>query len=358
MNVLHIVWNLIRGGTEGQCARIAMALKHRVAVSKREGFFLEQVESTCGPVYEMKITRIIGFDTLREVRRLARFIRDEKIELVHAWDADAAIFGMCAAGIAGVPYITSRRDLGQIYSEHKAWLMGKADENARAIVVNAGAIKQHLFGGTALASRVHNIPNVLDVDEFDRLSARNFRDEDDLPTGRRFVMVSRLDPEKDATTFIRAAARIRAPDVSFVIAGDGGERQTLENLAGDLKLGRRMIFLGDVKDVPALLRQCQVGVLVPKSNEGLSNSILEYMAAGLPVIATDCGGNRELVKDGVTGFVVAPGNATQLADAMNRVLAGDSSSMGREGRKIVEQRHRPEIVAAQFEKLYRDVVAK
>lgn len=350
--VLHVVWNLIRGGTEGQCARVAMALRQPVAVSRREGHFLEEVEQQCGPVYEMRIRRLLGLDTLREVRRLAAHIRDGGVDLVHTWDADAAIFGSWAARLAGVPYITSRRDMGQIYARRKAMLMREADRGASAIVTNAEAIKKWLSRRKKLARKVVVLPNILDLDEFDRIAATTWASAAWLPPGRRVVMVSRLDAEKDAATFLRAAALVSLPETSFVVAGDGMERHALNELARTLNLGSRVAFLGNVQDVPALLKECHVGVLVPRKNEGLSNSILEYMAAGLPVVATDCGGNREIVESGVTGLVVPCGDAEAVAKAIEHVLQNGSGRMGREGRRRVASRNRPEHVAAKFARLY------
>lgn len=355
--VLHVVWNLMRGGTEGQCARTAMALGQAVAVSRREGFFLEKVEEVCGPVHEMKITRMVGMETFSEVRRLARYLRDDGFDLLHAWDADAAIFGSWAAKIAGIPFITSRRDLGEIYSPQKRLLMRRADRGARAIVVNAESIKRHIFDETRRSRKVRVIPNILDIDEFDRLASVPFLREEQLRPGRRVVMVSRLDPEKDVASFLRAAAKIKSDDVSFILAGDGMQRYDLEELACELKLGTRAQFLGEVNDIPSLLRQCSVGVLVPSRNEGLSSSILEYMAASMPVVATDCGGNRELVEHGRTGYVVPPGDIDGIARAIEHALQNGAVEMGREGRRRIETNHRPEVVAAQFAKLYRDAVA-
>lgn len=354
--VLHVVYNLIRGGTEGQCARVAMALRQRVAVSHREGFFLEAVESACGPVYEMRIRHLVGFQTLGEVRRLARFIREEEVELVHAWDADAAIFGSWAAIIAGVPYITSRRDLGEIYSPQKRLLMTQADLGARAIVANAAAIKKNLFDDRRIARKVRVISNLLDLDEFDRQFAMPFSRRQELPPGRRVVLVSRLDPEKNVASFIRAAARVSLPDVSFVIAGDGMERAPLAALAAELRLGPRLVFLGEVNEVPALLRECSVGVLVPHANEGLSNSILEYMAAGLPVVATDCGGNGEVVEHGRTGMIVPVGDVVSIASGIVHVLQNGSGKMSAEARKRVEARNCPQVISAEFAKLHRDAI--
>lgn len=362
MNVLHIVWNLIRGGTEGQCARVALELarqgvRQRVAVFRREGHFLERVEAVCGPVYDVGIRRMLTLQTALRLKALAEFIRREKIDVVHAWDADAAIFGSFAASSANVPLITSRRDLGQIYPAHKLWLMRRADRRARAVVVNAEAIREVLRNENVPNEKIVRLQNVLDVDESDRLSVQPIPES--LPPGRLVGMVARLDPEKDAATFLRAAAPVaqKNNDVGFVIAGDGPERGALEALATNLGVRDRVVFLGDITYVPALVKRLTVGVLVPSANEGLSNTILEYMAGRLPVVATDCGGNKELVEDGQSGFITPPGDASAVSNCIQRLLDEPAlaRAMGDVGRKTVERYHRPEIVAAGYLELYRRV---
>ncbi len=360
-NVLHIVYNLIRGGTEGQCARIAMEMarrggRHRVAVFRREGFFLEAVEQVCGPVYELGIRHLASRDTVQRVRRFRDFLRAEGIGLVHAWDADAAIFGSVAARWAGIPYVTSRRDLGQIYPWYKLWLMRRADARAAAVVVNAEAIREWLVAGGLPHDQIIKIPNLLDLQEFDRLAAGPFSLQARLPPGRLIGMVARLDREKDAETLIRAAAAILPghADVSVVIAGDGPERRRLEQVATGLGIGNRVVFLGEITDVPPLVRRLAIGVLVPRLNEGLSNSILEYQAAGLPVVATDCGGNRELLQDGVSGVLVEPGNVRAVAAALRDLLdhPDPEAAMGKAGRRAVEANNDPAGVVRLFSGLY------
>ncbi len=360
--VLHLVWNLIRGGTEGQCARTAIALRaagwpQRVGVSRREGFFLEDVERACGPVHEMRIRAMLRPGTPLEIRRLARFIGREGIALVHAWDADAAIFGAAASALAGVPLITSRRDLGEIYAPRKLALMRWADRRARAVVVNARAIAGAPACAHVTPAKVRVIPNLLDVQEFDARAGTPRHPAPALPAGRRIAMVARLDPEKDVATLLRAAPAVltRVPDARFVIVGAGRERAALESLAGRLGVAAAVSFVGECNEVSALLRQCDLGVLTPNRNEGLSNTILEYMAAGLPVVATDCGGNRELVEDGRTGFVVPVGDADALADRLAGLLRDPARirEMGAAGRAVIETRHQPAAIAAQFADVYR-----
>ncbi len=367
MRVLHLVWNLIRGGTEGQCARAVLALPaqgvtSRVGVSRREGLFVAPVEALCGPLYEMHIQRVASLRTVTEVLRLARYIRAERIDLVHAWDADAEIFGSLAAQRAGCPLLTSRRDLGEIYAPWKLRLMQRADRRARAVVVNADAIAARVRASGVPAERVVVLPNILDVDEFDRLAARPAPAADRLGPGRWIAHVARLDPEKDAATFVRAAVRVAqaVPDARFVLAGDGTQRGELEKLAAEEGAAGRIVFLGDVTDVPALLTRATACVLCPNSNEGLSNAILEYMAARRPVVATDCGGNRELVESCRTGFVVPAGDYEALAERLIILLRDPERAalMGDAGRRRVESHHRPEVVARQLADLYRTALAR
>ncbi len=111
-------------------------------------------------------------------------------------------------------------------------------------------------------------------------------------------------------------------------------------------------------DIPALLMGMDVGLLLPRHNEGLSNSILEYMAAGLPVICTDCGGNAELVHDGVNGIVVGVGDDKGVTEALVR-LSDEvlRKKMGKAGRKRIEITYNQERVLDAFEQLYKDIVS-
>lgn len=366
--VAHLVFDLIRGGTEGQCARIAMGLArqgypHRVAVFHRRGFFLNAVEAACGPVHEVEIRHFLRPGTLREIGRLADWLRRERADILHAWDADAAIFGQFAARRAGVKFVTSRRDLGQIYAAHKLALMRRADRRAVRVVANAEAVRAHFIRGGLAADQIEVLPNLLDVEERDRLAIAPCACVDRLPAGRRLVVVNRLDPEKNTGLLIAALPEVRkaVPDAVLVVVGDGREMPMLRATAAALGLAAAVCFLGEVMEVPALLRFCEAGALVPQSNEGLSNTILEYMAAGLPTLATDCGGNRELVRDGVTGRLVA-GQASvhEVAEAWIALLRDreGAAAMGRQARAVVLERHVPAVVLARFRGFYERIAGE
>ena len=364
--VAHLVYDLIRGGTEGQCARVAMGLARqggfqRVAVFQRRGFFLDAVEAACGPVHELAIRRLARRSTWREIARLAEWLRRERIDVLHAWDADAAIFGQFAARRAGVAFATSRRDLGQIYPRWKLALMRRADRCAARVVANAEAVRDHFAAQGLPADKIAVVPNLVDVEERDRLAAVPFPRAGELPAGRRLVVVNRLDPEKNVGVLIDALPRVRSefPDAVLIVAGDGREMPALRARAAARGVAAAVCFLGEIHEVPALLPLCEIGALVPSRNEGLSNTILEYMAAGLPTLATDCGGNRELVRDGTTGRLLpADAAPAEVAAAWSDLLRdrAQALALGRHGRQWVERRHAPAVVLEQFARFYRRVV--
>lgn len=360
--VAHLVFDLIRGGTEGQCARVAMGLAQRglpqrVAVFHKQGFFLDAVEAACGPVHEVHIRHLARPTTLREIWRLAQWLRSEKIDILHAWDADAAIFGQFAAQWAGVKFITSRRDLGQIYPGWKLVLMRRADRAAVCVVANAEAVRDNFVAQGLTAEKVVVLPNLLDLEEFDARAAAPFSAADQLPAGRRLVVVNRLDPEKNTGLLIEALARVRQviPEAVLIVAGDGVEMPKLCLMAAELGVTDAVCFLGEIHEVPALLRLCEVGALVPSHNEGLSNTILEYMAAGLPVLATNCGGNRELVRNGETGCLLPEGaSAKDVAREWLMLLENkeQAKAIGQAGRARVARAHSVAAVLDIYQVLY------
>ena len=363
--VAHLVYDLIRGGTEGQCARVATGLarrgfSHRVAAFFRRGFFMEDVERACGPVHEVAIRHLVRWSTWRELLRLAGWLRREEIDILHAWDADAAVFGQFAARQAGVKLVASRRDLGQIYPPWKRVLMQRADRVAKRVVANAEAVRSHFVAQGLAAGKIVLLPNLLDLDEFDDQARAHVGWADRLPPGRRMVVVNRLDPEKNTGLLIAALPLVRReiPDAVLIVAGDGREMPALRKQVSGLGLDACVCFLGEIQAVPALLKNCEAGALVPMRNEGLSNTILEYMAAELPALASDCGGNRELVRNGTTGCLVGPqASAAEVARAWVSLLRDPVAAreMGRTARLFVEGKHARDAVLDAFADLYRHV---
>jgi glycosyltransferase involved in cell wall biosynthesis len=162
-------------------------------------------------------------------------------------------------------------------------------------------------------------------------------------------LVARLIPLKDVSTLLRAFARISSQVTArIIIVGDGPSRSLLEKEAEQLGIAHSIFFTGERNDAKEIIKEFHIGVLTSKY-EGLSNVIMEYMCAGKPVVATNVGGNPELVEDGVTGFLFDPGDEIHLADILHRLLSTPDcgARMGSAGRdKMVDNFSVAEMVSA------------
>ena len=140
--------------------------------------------------------------------------------------------------------------------------------------------------------------------------------------------------------------------VFFLIVGEGPDRPGLENLCKDLGLQSQVIFLGKRIDIPAILCASDIGVLSSKS-ESFSNAVVEYMAAGVPVVATDVGGVREAVDEAVNGYVVPTGNYKQLAEQIVEVVcSGAMKQMGENSRTVSSKMFTLDKMIDETQKMY------
>jgi glycosyltransferase involved in cell wall biosynthesis len=206
--------------------------------------------------------------------------------------------------------------------------------------------------------RVRTIHNGVELARFTgRPSRADARAALGLPSDAPVVgTLGRLVAVKDHATLLDAAARLSREGLNpfVIIAGDGPLRRDTEERAVALGIAPRIRLLGHRKDVETVLAALDVFVLSSRS-EGLNNTILEAMAAGLPVVATRVGGADEMVIDGVTGLLVSPGSDEALAAALRRLLAnaGQAAAMGRAGRARVERDFDLVKTVQKYERLYR-----
>jgi glycosyltransferase involved in cell wall biosynthesis len=169
------------------------------------------------------------------------------------------------------------------------------------------------------------------------------------------LTLARLDEHKGLLTLVRCAVEV--PDAVFAIAGEGPQRARLEEEIRALGLGERVLLLGHRTDAPALLAACDLFVL-PSLFEGLPVSLLEAMAAHKPVVASDIGGNNEIVVDGETGLLVPPGDAMAMASAV-RLLLGDATYAHRlaaAGRERIGREFSAEAVGIRVTEVYEELL--
>ena len=304
-----------------------------------------------GPLHDAAREAGVRFVALRHVRRplhpgrdllglleLMALIRRERPDLVHANSSKAGVLGRLAALLMRVPVrvFTVHGWAFKAHTGQASRLYRWADRlmsplTSATICVSETERAAGLAARTCRAERTVVIPNAVDVG-----GAPVARHEGDPP---RVVTVGRLATPKDALTLLRALPAVAPTPFSALLVGDGPDRPALEASIRALGLEDTVTLAGSRSDVPALLAAADVFVLSSRS-EGAPFSILEAMAAGLPVVASDVGGVGELVVDGETGLLVPPADPGRLADALRRVL-GDAAlrrRLGAAGRARARER--------------------
>lgn len=369
VRLLKFVTIFAVGGTERQVMTLASGLDStryelHLACLRRSGELLEQMPifRTTPPV-EYGITKLYNQHAFRERLRFAGYLRQRRIQIVHTYSFYPNVFALPAARLAGTPVIlASIRDMGVYLTPLQLRVQRMTCRLAHWIVVNAEAVKRWLVREGYSPDKITVIHNGVDLARFERpAGGARLRHELGLPpTGPLVGMVSRLSPSKGLEDFLRAAAIVASShdDARFVIVGeaaprDRGYRESLEALAARLGLASRVVFTGLRHDVPEILAGMAVSVL-PSLSEGLSNVILESMAAGVPVVATNVGGNAEAVEDGVTGFVVPTGAPGEVARHVELILSDVALArrQGHAGRRRVAEHFSIEAAVRQTDRLY------
>jgi glycosyltransferase involved in cell wall biosynthesis len=327
-----------------------------VACLHFEGEHLEDLEAIGVVPESLDIRKIVRPQTAWRVMQLAARIRRERIAIVHAQDFYTNLLGTLAARLAGAPAIVTRVDLRHNLGAAKRATLTAMSQLATRVLVNALCIRDLCISEGVPSERVSVVRNGVDLAAFDALAARP--PAEPVPDARPTVvnvanMHHPVKGQEDLLVAMREVVR-RVRDAQLVLVGDGVRRPGLERLARELGLTAHVRFLGHRLDVPALLARAAVSVSSSHA-EGISNAVLEGMASRKPVVATAVGGNPELVREGVTGFVVPPGAPAALAARLADALADEAAArrMGDAGRAVVEREFSVEQMKLSYDALYR-----
>ncbi len=347
-NVLFIIDSFEQGGSERQAMQLLTQLHasgkcrvHLACLQNRGSLRAEADQLGIGEIHEYALNSFYDLNFTRQLRRLVRFIKENEIDVVHTHCFYTNIFGMTGAFLAGVRgRVTSKgetdgfRTLMQKRAERAAFRL------SHRVIANCLVVQNQLIREGVSPSKIVQHYNGLDLE---RLKARaSLRREEalaefGLPIDRRYmsIVANLRNPVKDHPMFLRAAARVHAvvPNAGFAIAGEGELMESLRELAGQLGIQDDVFFLGRCDNVADLLFASEIGVLSSKA-EGFANAILEYMAAGLPVVATDVGGAREAIAEDETGYTVSSGDDEKMAARIIELLNDPkrASAMGERGK--------------------------
>jgi glycosyltransferase involved in cell wall biosynthesis len=226
----------------------------------------------------------------------------------------------------------------------------------------AARVRDVLIEGGVPPNRIRVVPSSVDISRFEGASAEGLREEFGIaPSAKVVVNVGSLVGHKAQWHLVRAMPHVleRFPEAVCILVGEGPTRRRLETLAQELGIGKHVIFAGFRQDVARFISLCDV-FAVSSEMEGLCSTILEAMALRRPVVSTRAGGIPDIVKDGVNGLLVAPGDPDALARGMLRVLENPraASELAEEGRRTVERRFTTERMVASTLAVYEELLGR
>lgn len=375
IQILHFVDSFQIGGAERQFLHLAQALhgeryRLHVACLRREGAWEVEVDGLPPVVREYRLGSLKSARAPIQLLRFAAYLVRNRIDIVHATTLYPNVFALAGAALARTPVrIASIRDMGTMWTPSQLRLQRAACRLADTVVVNAEAVAERLRKEGFDPQRIDVIPNGITVPP--PPAERPTRLHDDLglaPDTPLVAVVSRFHEVKRLEDFVDAAALLapRYPAMRFLIIGPTDEgvegelcASVIAERARQCGLGDRFILTGGRRDVAAILPEIAVSVL-PSTSEGLSNTLLESLAAGVPVVATAVGGTPEIVVDGVHGFLVPVGEPARIAAAVARLVDSPELArrLGANGRERVELRFGRDRMVAETLDLYERLHAR
>jgi L-malate glycosyltransferase len=369
--VFYLLDSLQVGGTETQAVELALRMPSSdyeitLGCLRAQGPLLEKLQGSAVQVREFYPRG--GLDSLTglyEVAKLTAFLRRERFDVVHTHDLWSNLMGVPAARLAGVPaIISSRRDLAHFdwYQGSKQKWLRRIQNLSNVVLTNATPIRDALIAEDGFApAKLCVIHNGVDTSRFQRGKRDRERLLPNAGNGKFVVLVGNMHTDVKGHPWLIAAAPAvlrEFPETRFVFAGDGEARPVFEKQVADLGLQRNVAFLGRRDDIPDVLASCDIAVL-PSRAEGLPNAVLEYMAAGLPTIASRVGGNVELIEDGQTGLLVPREDSAALSDAMLLLLRDPDLSLriSTNGRRLAVEHYSFERLVREVSGLYSELLA-
>ena len=368
---IHVVFSIDTmsvGGTEMNAVRTAERLDRRqfrltVVTLRGDGPLAERYERIGVPVIRFPIHSLYGPATVLQAIRLARFLRTERVSVVHCHDQYSNFFTTLSARLTGVPAIVASKRWLHSPLAYRV-VNGIGFRAATRVLANSETVADSLVRDDRLARRrVVVIPNFVDDEAFSPPSSvqretwiRELRLEDATST---IGIVASLLPIKDHATLFRATQILarKWPRLRLVVVGSGPMLGELQALATELRIGESVRFAGLRPQTPSFHHLFDVSVLSSVS-EGFPNSLVEAMAAARPIVATAVGGVRDAVRDGENGLLVPPREPERFASAVAALLEDPerAAAMGRSGAQRARTEFAAPVVVGRVERLYTELL--
>jgi glycosyltransferase involved in cell wall biosynthesis len=267
--------------------------------------------------------KVLSLNGIRTIKTVIQLIRKEQYDCILSYFETSDIISFIASYFTNKKaLISSRRDTGFRHSNKLKWLYKLLNKRFKVIIAASGAINDCLVADGVDKQKVKKIYNGVDLERFKNINRQSIRKE--LNIGDDVIllgMVANLTPVKNHHNVITCIRKLHdnGREIHLALAGDGPLRHELAELANSLEIKDYVHFIGRRKDIPNVLSGIDIFILASET-EGLSNALLEAMAANKPVIATNVGGNPEVVVNGTTGYLIKPGNPDELYNAIELLL--------------------------------------
>ncbi|HEY7636597.1 MAG TPA: glycosyltransferase [Gemmatimonadales bacterium] len=369
MKVLFLSTSMGMGGADKQLLTAAEEMRNRgyqvliVSLTPLGPMGLE-ARGLGIPTESLEMRR--GVADPRGLVRLIRLVRRWRPDILHSHMVHANLMARALRLFARVPVMVSTihsiSDGGRLRMTAYRLTNGLVDHMT---IVSEAAADRFINEGIVPRELLTVIPNGIDISRFQALPPGTREAlRRSLGVKQEFVWlaVGRFVPAKDYPNMLRAFAQVagRLPGTVLLLVGRGSLQAETEALAKSLGVGSQVRFLGVRQDVPELMSAAD-GYVLSSAWEGMPIVLLEAAAAALPIVATAVGGNEEVVRNGETGFLVAPGDDAALASAMVRLAGmaqGERRAMGERGREYVRTHYGLSRVVDRWEALYREVLAR
>lgn len=368
MKIFHFIDSMRIGGSEGQTAEVAarqVKRGHDVTIGclHLDGPNLSRLESIGVKCIEFPVAGgLLSARGLLRILKLSQLIAASNFDVVHTHDLYSNLMAIPAAALAKVPrIISSRRDLASWwwYTPRNRRILRWIQKLSHVVVANSQGVKNFLVEHDGFESRhVTVIRNAVDDSRFNLPSERSVFFSHWPSDAFIFVVVANMHTHTKGHRFLIEcieSVRKKHPRARFALVGDGALRVEFESLCYQIGQSDAILFMGARTDVPRILASCDAAIL-PSLAEGLPNSVLEYMAAARPIIATQVGGIPELIDQGVTGLLVPPADTVSLANAIMQVMDDPMASlkMGQLAREKAQSEFSYERLLDDIDSIYKN----
>ena len=326
VRVCFLIDELASAGTETQLLALIRHLKRDrvlpyLCLLRGDNPRSQALEPETCPVLRLQVRSLRNPRTLIQAGRFIRFLRRERIDVVQAYFPDSSYFGIPAAWLAGVKHrLRTRNNVGHWITPLHRQLGRVLNLFTTATLVNCKAAREAFLQSERCSPEsVCVLENGVDLERFRNIPPI---DASRVPVSLQVGCVSNLRPVKGLDVFVQAATLVRKhhPQTIFTVAGEGELREALQLQAKANGLADCFLLPGCVSNVPHFLARLDVAVLCSHA-EGMSNALLEYMAAGRPIVATKVGAAADVIEDGKNGLLVPAGNSCRLAEAIQCLLS-------------------------------------